>query len=85
MSKIITFNRRHSFFTPDYTYSVLDQGKWIGEVARNEGENKWYASNKTWTGGGTFKRTFPTRWQAAAALRHMADGYSPKSYGGYVK
>ena len=87
MSTTTTFNRRYSFLAPDFTYAVIDaMSGWIGEVARQtDNRRKWWASNKTWTGGGDLVQTFATRWEAAAALRHIADGTAtPETYGGYL-
>lgn len=84
--RTLTFDRRWSLFVPAFTYVVRDQGTWIGEVARNaEDRRKWYASNRTWTGGGDLSQTFPTRHEAAIALRHLANGTAtPDTYGGYT-
>jgi hypothetical protein len=62
------FTRRYSIFAPDFTYAVRVDGSWIGEVARMKGERRWWASNKTWTGGHDFDAQFPTRRDAANAL-----------------
>lgn len=85
--KTLEYNRRWSIFAPSFTYGVTDlvQNRWIGEVARNEtNPRKWWASNKTWTGGGDLVQTFRTRHEAAVALRFIADGTDPAVYGGYV-
>jgi hypothetical protein len=84
--KVITFNRVYSFFLPSFTYAVYDQGTKIGEVARNDDNpRKWWASNKTWTGGGDLVDTFTTRQDAAIALQHIANGTgTPDTYGGYT-
>lgn len=85
----IEFTRRFSLFAPSFTYVVRDQtsGSWIGEVARNEdNRRKWWASNKTWTDGGDLVQTFPTRYEAANALWHLAHGTAtPETYGGYYQ
>lgn len=81
----LEYSRRWSLFAPAFTYAVRDQGTWIGEVARNANNpHKWWASNKTWSGGADLKRTFRTRWEAATALRHIADGHDPETVGGYA-
>jgi hypothetical protein len=72
----INFVRTYSFFEPTFTYNVvvndpLTGVRTIGAVARNEGGRKWYASNKTWTGGADLPGTFPTRRDAAWALVHQ--------------
>lgn len=85
--KTLEFNRRWSLFAPAFTYGVMDlvTNTNIGEVARNENDRrKWWASNKTWAGGGDLVQTFTTRHEAATALRHIADGTAtPDTYGGY--
>jgi hypothetical protein len=85
--KTLTYNRTYSFFEPTYTYNVTDAttGQRIGAVARNEDNpRKWWASNKTWTGGGDLARTFRTRHDAAKALQWIADGHDPAEVGGYA-
>lgn len=70
----VNFVRTYSFFEPDFTYNVLVNDPMlgavsVGAVARNRDDRrKWYASNKTWTGGDDLPGTFPTRRDAAAAL-----------------
>lgn len=67
------FKRRPwSPFSPDITYAVSHDDKWIGDVARFEGKRRWHASNITWTGGREFEETFKTRGEAAAALYEEA-------------
>lgn len=92
MSKTLEFTRTYSLFTPPFTYNVTDLtahpdfgGTRIGSVARNaDNPRKWWASNKTWAGGGDLVDTFLTRQEAAIALRHIADGTAtPDTYGGY--
>lgn len=82
----LEFTRRYSFFAPSYTYKVTDaMSGWIGEVARNEDDTRtWWASNRTWSGGGDLAMTFRTRRDAALALRYIADGTDPAVFGGYV-
>lgn len=81
------FARTWSFFEPDYTYNVVDlvKNRGIGSVARLKGRRDWHASNITWNGGGELKRTFRTRYDAATALRFIADGHSPEEFGGYAE
>lgn len=82
----MSFARRYSIFAPDFTYRVTDEtsGWWLGDVAHFAGK-PWYASNKTWTGGGDLVNTFPTRHAAADALWHLAHGTAnPSTYGGYT-
>jgi hypothetical protein len=86
MTSTMTYTRRYSLFAPDFTYRVDDvMSGWIGEVARQGGNpRKWWASNKTWTGGGDLVQTFTTRHEAATALRHISDGTATiDTYGGY--
>lgn len=86
--KTLEYRRNYSFFVPPFTYFVQDllTNQRIGEVARNENdERKWWASNRTWTGGGDLARTFRTRYEAAAALRHIANGGDPAEVGGYAE
>lgn len=65
----LTFERKPwSPFAPDHTYTVRQDGEWLGEVARFDGKREWHASNITWTGGRELTETFPTREEAAAAL-----------------
>lgn len=86
--RTLDFTRVWSYFAPNYQYSVRDTmqgGLHIGYVARMEGSRVWYASNKTWTGGGDFRQTFRTRADAARALRFVAEDPSLiEHYGGYV-
>lgn len=86
--KYYTFTRRWSFFAPAFTYKVETpiSNEVIGEVARNEGEpRKWWASNKSWSGGGDLARTFTTRYEAARALEWIANGGDPAEVGGYAE
>lgn len=85
--KTLEYTRTYSYFEPTYTYNVQDlvTNQRIGSVARNEtNPRKWWASNKTWNGGGDLARTFRTRREAATALRFIADGYAPETVGGYA-
>jgi hypothetical protein len=85
--KTLQYVRTYSFFEPRYTYNVYDlvTNRKIGAVARNEDDpRRWWASNKTWTGGGDLARTFRTRHEAAVALRFIADGVDPAELGGYA-
>lgn len=86
MTTLVYTRRPWSFFAPEFTYAVTDptDNRWIGEVARVAGQRKWYASNKTWTSGGDLVRTFRTRYEAATALRFIADGHDPETFGGYA-
>lgn len=88
MVKTLEYTRRWSFFAPTFTYAVddLTQNRWIGEVARNADNRRvWWASNRTWNGGGDLAQTFRTRHEAAVALRHIANGTAtPETYGGYT-
>lgn len=89
--KTLEFTRRDwSLFAPDYTYDVRDAAPFslvIGAVARNENNTrKWWASNKTWDGGGDLAQTFATRREAADALVQIANGTAtPETYGGYTE
>lgn len=86
---MLEFNRTYSLFQPEFTYNVVVNdpalgNMRIGAVARNANNlRKWWASDKTWSGGGDLARTFPTRWQAAEALLHIHNGHPPESVGGY--
>lgn len=91
--KTLEFTRTYSLFQPEFTYNVRDLtahpdfgGTVIGSVARNpDNPRKWWASNKTWSGGGDLVQTFTTRWEAASALRHIANGTAtPETYGGFA-
>ena len=86
MITTLEYTRRYSMFAPDFTYAVTDAfAGWCGEVARVEGSRRWFASNKTWTGGGDLVDTFASRHEAAVALRFIADGRVPADfYGGYA-
>ena len=80
-----TYTRTYSYFDPTRTYDVADyDGRSIGAVARQDDGGRWTASNRTWGGGGQLAATFPTRGDAALALRHIRDGIDPAIYGGYV-
>lgn len=66
---MLTFTRKPwSPFAPDITYTVEEDGLWVGEVARFEGQRRWHASNITWNGGRELDETFATRQGAAQAL-----------------
>lgn len=72
----VTFSRRYTYFGPAYIYQVFDEdGRWLGEVARNASDaapnarRTWYASNRTWTSGDDLPGTFPSRRSAAQALQ----------------
>jgi hypothetical protein len=78
----LEYARRWSLFAPDFTYEVREQGAWIGEVARMEGQRVWHASNRSWSGGADLAQTFPTRYAAADALRAIANGQATlEAYG----
>jgi hypothetical protein len=85
----LEYVRTYSMFEPAFTYNVNDltANTRIGSVARNEGNRrKWWASNKTWAGGGDLVQTFTTRHEAARALQHIHNGTATaETYGGYLK
>lgn len=85
MIRTLDYARTYSFFEPTFTYNVRDlvTGQAIGAVARNVGGRRWYASNRSWSGGGDLVDTFATRHDAAVALRFIANGTDPAVYGGY--
>lgn len=85
--KTLQYDRTFSFFEPDFTYKVTDlvQNRGLGSVARNkDNPRRWWASNKTWNGGGDLVQTFTTRHEAAVALRFVDRGADPAIYGGYA-